>query len=48
MELAEFEKRKVTSELIVMEGAGHGFRGEHARKASAAMVAWFEKHLATK
>lgn len=46
--LAEFEKRKVTSELIIMKGVGHGFRGEDASKASAAMVAWFEKHLAAK
>jgi acetyl esterase/lipase len=43
--LAEFKKEKVTSELIVLEGAGHGFRGDDAAKASAAMVSWFEKHL---
>ncbi|MEO1974213.1 MAG: prolyl oligopeptidase family serine peptidase, partial [Pirellulaceae bacterium] len=43
--LAEFKKEKVTSELIVLEGAGHGFRGDDAAKASAAMVSWFGKHL---
>jgi len=37
--LAEFEKQKVTSELLVIKDAGHGFRG------SDAMVAWFEEHL---
>lgn len=43
--LAEFEKHKVTSELLVIKGAGHGFRGEDNKRASDAMVAWFEKHL---
>ncbi len=46
--LAAFQEQKVTSELIVLKGAAHGFRGDDARKASAAMVAWFEKHLAAK
>ncbi|HUG71246.1 MAG TPA: prolyl oligopeptidase family serine peptidase [Pirellulaceae bacterium] len=41
-----FETAKVTSRLIEFEGAGHGFQGEHARKATEAMVAWFETHLA--
>lgn len=43
--LAEFEKHKVTSELLVIKGAGHGFRGKDGKLASDAMVAWFEKHL---
>jgi len=43
--LAEFEKHKVTSELLVIKGAGHGFRGEDGKRASDAMAAWFEKHL---
>jgi dipeptidyl aminopeptidase/acylaminoacyl peptidase len=46
--LAEFQEKKVASELIILKGAGHGFRGDDAKKASAAMVAWFEKHLAAK
>ena len=43
--LAEFKKQKVTSELLVIKDAGHGFRGEDGKRASEAMVAWFEKHL---
>lgn len=43
---AEFEKLQVTSELMVIEGAGHGFNGEDNARVAAAMVAWFEKHLA--
>jgi dipeptidyl aminopeptidase/acylaminoacyl peptidase len=43
--LAEFKKHKVTSELLVIKGAGHGFRGEDNKRASDAMVAWFEEHL---
>lgn len=46
--LAEFEKKKVTSELLVIKGAGHGFRGEDGKRASDALVAWFEKHLLKK
>ena len=41
-----FEKENVTSRLIVLEGAGHGFRGEDAARATSELVAWFEKHLA--
>jgi len=41
----EFKKHKVASELLVIKGAGHGFRGEDGKRASDAMVAWFEKHL---
>lgn len=40
-----FEENKVTSKLIVIEGAGHGFRGEHAEQASDALAEWFEEHL---
>ena len=43
--LAELKAKGVTTDLIVIKGAGHGFRGEHATQASTAMVAWFEKHL---
>ena len=44
--LAEFEKNKVVAELIVIKGAGHGFQGKDGKRASSALVAWFEKHLA--
>lgn len=40
-----FEKANVTSELIEFENAGHGFGGEDARQATAAMVDWFATHL---
>lgn len=31
--------------LMVIQGAGHGFRGEHRRRAEQAMWDFFEKHL---
>lgn len=43
--LAAFKKEKVATQLIVMEGAGHGFRGKHGSDAAAALVDWFERHL---
>ncbi len=43
--LAAFEKQQVQAELMVIEGAAHGFRGEDGRRASDAMVGWFVKHL---
>ena len=44
--LAELKKHKVPCELLVIEGAGHGFAGADGKRASDAMVAWFAKHLA--
>jgi len=38
-------EKGVESELLVIKGAAHGFRGNDAKRASAAWVAWFEKHL---
>jgi len=46
--LAEFKKHKVASELMVIKGAGHGFRGDDGKRASEALVDWFEKHLLKK
>ena len=46
--LAEFKKHKVASQLIVIKDAGHGFRGEDGKRASEALVGWFEKHLLKK
>jgi len=40
-----FQKNNVKTQLIIIEGAGHGFRGDDAKRASAAMVAWFEQTL---
>ena len=46
--LAAFEKAGVTCELIVIRGAGHHFPGEMGQRASQALVAWFDKHLAAR
>ena len=35
----------VITELIVVEGAGHGFQGKDAARANGAMVDWFVTHL---
>jgi acetyl esterase/lipase len=35
----------VEVELLTLPGAGHGFKGEDAKKAEAALIAFFEKHL---
>ena len=38
--------QNVTTDLVVIEGAGHGFREpEHRARATSALVGWFEKHL---
>ncbi len=43
---AAFKEARVETEIIIMEGAGHGFRGEQATQATAARVKWFVDHLA--
>ena len=43
---AAFKEARVETELIIMERAGHGFRGEQATQATAARVKWFVEHLA--
>lgn len=35
----------VEAELLTMEGAGHGFKGDDAARADAAMLAFFDRHL---
>lgn len=42
---AAFEQAGVECKLIEFPEAGHGFRGDDAQQASAAMVAWFVEHL---
>lgn len=42
---AAFDEANVTSKLVVIEGAGHGFRGKDAERAAKALVAWFDEHL---
>jgi acetyl esterase/lipase len=39
---------EVEVELLALEGAGHGFSGENARRADEAMFAFFDKHLKTR
>jgi len=41
----EFEKQNVESDFITIAGGAHGFRGDHAVKANAARLAWFEQYL---
>jgi fermentation-respiration switch protein FrsA (DUF1100 family) len=36
------------AEFIAIEGAGHGFAGDDAARANAAMVEWFATHLNTR
>ena len=43
-----FQDNDVDTEMIILEGAGHGFRGEHLDQARTAMVTWFEKYLLEK
>ncbi|HTE19588.1 MAG TPA: alpha/beta hydrolase, partial [Armatimonadota bacterium] len=38
----------VEAELLTLEGAGHSFQGEDAKRADAAMFAFFDKHLKQK
>ena len=42
---AAFDEANVTSKLVVIEGAAHGFRGEDSERAASALVAWFNEHL---
>lgn len=44
---AAFQAVGVPTEYIIMEGAGHGFRGEQAQQATAARVRWFTQYLGT-
>ena len=44
--LAKLQEQKIPCELIVIEGAGHGFPGEMGQRASKELVEWFDKHLA--
>lgn len=42
---AELQKQNVESDFIVIPGGQHGFRGENAKIANKARLAWFKKHL---
>jgi dipeptidyl aminopeptidase/acylaminoacyl peptidase len=39
------KKNKVKTDFITIPGAGHGFRGEDAKRAMALTVSWFEQTL---
>jgi acetyl esterase/lipase len=39
------QQNKVKTQFITIEGAGHGFQGEDSKRATAAMVSWFEQTL---
>jgi acetyl esterase/lipase len=43
--LEAFKSAGVTTELIVIPGAGHGFEGAAGEQASQAMLRWFQTHL---
>ena len=40
-----FKKNNVKTDFITIPGAGHGFRGDDAKRATALMVNWFEQTL---
>lgn len=42
---AEFDAQKVPAELLVIEGAGHGFKGDDMKRAQKAMGDFFEARL---
>jgi acetyl esterase/lipase len=46
--LQALQKAEVPAELMVIEGAAHGFPGEAGLRANERLVGWFEKHLAKK
>lgn len=46
--LAAMEKVKAPGELLVIEGAAHGFNSEQNLRVVPALSGWFEKHLAKK
>ncbi len=41
----KLKANKVEAELLTLQGAGHGFKGEDAKKADAAMLVFFDAHL---
>ena len=43
-----FKKANVKTDFVTIPGAGHGFRGEDAKRATALMVSWFEQTLLKK
>jgi len=46
--VAALKEKNVPCDLLVIEGAGHGFNAKHNQIVVPAMVGWFEKYLAKK
>jgi acetyl esterase/lipase len=44
---AVFQEHKVPCELLVIKDAGHGFDGDDGKRASKALIAWLDEHLAS-
>lgn len=42
---AAFQEKQVQTKLVVIEGAEHGFRGEHRDTAFQQVADWFDKYL---
>ena len=42
---AELDKVSVPCELIVIEGAAHGFQGDDQKRAETAVIQWFDRYL---
>lgn len=45
--IAALKAANVESDFITIKDGGHGFKGEGAAQAEAALVAWFKEHLTT-
>lgn len=46
--LEKFQEHQVPAELLVIEGAGHGFRGEDQKRVQEATTDWFDRYLSPK
>ncbi len=44
---AAMQAAELPTELIVIEGAGHGFQGAQSQRAAQALTQWFERFLIT-
>ncbi|QDT45771.1 acetyl esterase [Gimesia alba] len=43
--MKQFQTQKVPAELLIIENAAHGFKGDDHTRASDAVVKWFKQHL---
>lgn len=46
--LDALKEKQVPAELLVIQGAAHGFQGEDGKRATDSLVGWFEKQLLKK